>query len=66
MVRDGRNVVFVVGDDGRASARPVTLGWQEPGWIEVTDGLLASEHIITEGAALLSNGSALDLTAATP
>ena len=62
VVREGRDVVFVVTDERRASARPVTLGWQEPGWIEVTSGLLASDLIITEGAALLSNGSALDLT----
>ena len=62
VVRDGRNVVFVATKDNRALAKPVTLGWQEPGWIEVTSGLLASDLIIAEGAALLSNGSALELT----
>jgi len=62
VVRDKQQVVFVVGKDGKAAARAVTLGWQEPGWIEITNGLSASDRVIIEGAAMIKDGSAVSLS----
>lgn len=63
--RGGSDVVFVV-SNGVAQARQVVLGWQEPEWVEITKGLDESEQIVVEGAALLSDGSSLQLTGNTP
>ncbi|MEP1472364.1 MAG: efflux RND transporter periplasmic adaptor subunit [Halieaceae bacterium] len=62
VMRDNKEIVFVAGKDDRAVARPVTLGWQEPGWIEITSGLLPSDRIIIEGAAMIKDGSAVSLS----
>ncbi len=58
VVRDGRDVVFVA-ENSRASARPITLGWQETEWVEVTSGLRATDRVVIEGASLLAEGSLL-------
>ncbi len=56
--RDGVDVVFQV-QDKWAIARPVSLGWRETGWVEVSSGLARDASIVVEGAALLSHGSAV-------
>lgn len=56
VTRNNQAVVFLVQGD-RAVARPVTLGWQEPDWVEVTRGLADRDRVVVQGAALLSDGS---------
>lgn len=58
VTRDGKAVVFVSSNNA-AVAREVTLGWQEPEWVEVTRGIAREDRIVVEGAAQLSNGSNL-------
>ncbi len=63
VVRRGeQNVVFVV-EGERAVQRPVELGWQEGDWVEIVSGLAAQDLVVTEGAALISEGSRLVITA---
>jgi multidrug efflux pump subunit AcrA (membrane-fusion protein) len=56
--REGDDVVFVVNGD-HASKRIVKLGWQEDDWVEVLEGLSTQDQVITEGSALVSDGSKL-------
>jgi len=63
--RDDDDVVFVV-DDQHASKRIVQLGWRGDGWVEVLEGLTAQDQVVTEGSALVSDGSQLIITAKNP
>ena len=56
--RNGNDVVFVA-DGGRAALRTVNLGWREDDWVEIVDGLTARDQVVTEGSALISDGSQL-------
>jgi membrane fusion protein (multidrug efflux system) len=62
VTRDGREVVFVV-DGNQVRAMPVTPGWREGGWVEIVSGITATDQIVIEGAALLSNGSRIEVDA---
>ncbi|NVJ98230.1 MAG: efflux RND transporter periplasmic adaptor subunit [Alphaproteobacteria bacterium] len=48
----GRNYVFVVVGD-EAQRREVNLGLRRPGYVEVIDGLIAGERVVTEGTMRL-------------
>ena len=51
VVPDGEGYrIFVVGTDGRAHARSVTLGQRGDSLVEVTSGLAAGETVVTHGA----------------
>lgn len=63
--RDGDDVVFVV-DGHHASKRIVKLGWREDDWVEVLEGLAAHDQVVTEGSALVSDGSQLVISAKNP
>ena len=56
--RAGRDVVFVVEGD-QARQRPVRLGWREDNWVEVLEGVSAQDQVVTEGSALIREGSRL-------
>ena len=60
--RGGNEVVFVV-DGEVASQRTVKLGWREDEWVEVVEGLIAHDRVVTEGSALISDGSQLVISA---
>lgn len=60
--RDNEDIVFVV-DGDRASKRTVKLGWREDDWVEVLEGLTAQDQVVTEGSALISDGSQLLISA---
>jgi RND family efflux transporter MFP subunit len=62
VTRDGHTVVFVVEGD-QARAMPITAGWREDGWVEIVDGITATDQIVIEGAGLLSNGSRVEVEA---
>ena len=63
--RGGNEVVFVV-DGEVASQRAVKLGWREDEWVEVVEGLIAHDRVVTEGSALISDGSQLLISANKP
>ncbi len=54
--------VFVVGADGKAQQRPVTLGPTTQGRTVVDKGLQDGEQVVTEGQMLLINGSPVQIT----
>jgi RND family efflux transporter MFP subunit len=56
--RGGNEVVFVV-DGEVARQRTVKLGWREDDWVEVVEGVMAKERVVTEGSALIHDGSEL-------
>ncbi|MGB0380300.1 MAG: efflux RND transporter periplasmic adaptor subunit [Luminiphilus sp.] len=56
--RGGNDVIFVV-DGDVASQRTVTLGWREDDWVEITEGVIAEDQVVTEGSALITDGSPL-------
>jgi membrane fusion protein (multidrug efflux system) len=48
--------VFVVGPDQRAVLKQVSIGRQKDGLVEILDGLVVGDKVITEGAAFAQNG----------
>ena len=60
VIRDDREVVFVV-SDGVVETRPVVLGWAEVDWVEILSGLSASDRVVVEGAALINDGSLVEV-----
>lgn len=54
-VRD--SLLWVVDSAGVARRRVVRLGLAGDGWVEVRDGLLPGERVVTAGASLLSDGA---------
>lgn len=58
--------VYVVGDTGTASVRPVMLGAADGDLVAVTDGLTPGEIVVTEGGDRLRDGAAVILPADTP
>ncbi|QFU77181.1 efflux RND transporter periplasmic adaptor subunit [Halioglobus maricola] len=59
--RGGKDVVFRV-SNGVAATLPVELGWREEDWVELVSGVTEHDIIITEGAALISQGSAVEVS----
>src|SRR5690606_9869176 len=60
--RDGRDGVFVIGDDGRtAHWRPVTIGIRDGERVQVLSDDLQTfrGHVVTLGQQLLSDGAAV-------
>jgi membrane fusion protein (multidrug efflux system) len=53
----GKNFVWVISSDGRASQRQVTLGEQVGGNFLVSDGLKAGERIVLEGILKVREGA---------
>jgi RND family efflux transporter MFP subunit len=61
--RDGREGVFVVGDDDRVTFRPVEVGIREGGRVQVRGEGVAG-RVVTLGQQLLDDGSLIDPKAA--
>lgn len=57
-IRD-RNFVFRAGDDGRAQQVFVTLGARRAGYVEVLDGLMPGDRVVTDGLVRVRPGVAL-------
>ena len=55
--QDGTKSVMVVGDDGAAHRKPVTLGIADADDVQVTGGLAATDMVITGGAYGLDDGT---------
>jgi RND family efflux transporter MFP subunit len=56
VTRGDREVVFVL-EGERAVMRPVSLGWREVEWVEITAGLETGDRVVVKGAALISDDS---------
>ena len=55
--QDGTKSVLVVGDDGAAHRKPVTLGITDADDVQVTSGLAPGDMVITGGAYGLDDGT---------
>ncbi|HMA10464.1 MAG TPA: efflux RND transporter periplasmic adaptor subunit [Steroidobacteraceae bacterium] len=51
-----RQFIYVV-QGPRVAKREVKLGRREPGFVEITDGLSAGDHVVVEGTLKLRDGS---------
>jgi multidrug resistance efflux pump len=62
--QDGSKSVMVIGADGAAHRKPVTLGVQDDKDVQVTAGLAPSDLVITGGAYGLDDGTKVKVGAA--
>jgi RND family efflux transporter MFP subunit len=63
--QDGSKSVMVVGADGAAHRKPVTLGLQDAQDVQITGGLAPSDLVITGGAYGLDDGAKVKVGPAT-
>ena len=52
---DGTMTVWVTSDNHHFKKRTVTIGLRQDGWVQILEGLIAGETVVTEGAVFLSN-----------
>ena len=52
---DGTMTVWVTNDRRHFVKRTVTTGLRQGGWVQILQGLLPGETVVTEGAVFLSN-----------
>jgi multidrug efflux pump subunit AcrA (membrane-fusion protein) len=62
--QDGSKSVMVVGADGTAHRKPVTLGLQDAADVQITSGLAPGDLVITGGAYGLDDGAKVKVGAA--
>ena len=62
----GRDVSVLVADGGVARARPITLGYDDGIWAEVSTGLTGSEHIIVSAGGVVAPGAPVAATQSGP
>jgi membrane fusion protein (multidrug efflux system) len=53
-----RQFVYVLEGD-KVAKREVTLGRREPGFVEITHGLVADDRVVVEGTLKLSDGATI-------
>ena len=63
--QDGNKSVMVVGADGAARTKPVRVGITDAGRVQVTNGLTASDMVISSGNYSLEDGTKVTVGAAT-
>jgi len=51
-----RQFIYVI-QGPKVNKREVKLGRREPGFVEITDGLRAGDHVVIEGTLKLREGS---------
>ena len=62
--QDGSKSVMVVGSDGLAQRKPVTVGIQDDGQVQILSGLSQSDMVITTGAYGLDAGTKVSVAPA--
>ena len=62
----GNYQVAVVGDDNKASIRPVKVGQRFGGMWEITEGVKPGERVIVQGAQKVQEGTAVTVKLWTP
>ncbi len=60
---DGKPAVFVVGDDGKVSARPVATGTRQNGRVAIESGLSEGVSVVVAGAGFLNDGNLVRVAA---
>ncbi|TGS71503.1 efflux RND transporter periplasmic adaptor subunit [Mesorhizobium sp. M3A.F.Ca.ET.174.01.1.1] len=60
---DGKPAVFVVGDDGKVSARPVVTGTRQNGRVAIESGLPEGAPVVVAGAGFLNDGNLVRVAA---
>lgn len=61
ITEDESSHVFVVGEGGNVVRRPVKLGYERDGKVEIVDGVAAGEKVVTAGKGSLSEGSQVEV-----
>lgn len=61
ITEDEQSHVFVIGEDGSVQRRPIRLGYERNGIIEVVDGVQAGERVVTAGKGSLSDGAQVEI-----
>jgi RND family efflux transporter MFP subunit len=56
----GKTSVFVT-EGGKASKKPVKLGFRNPQWCEIQEGLAGSESVVVKGKEKLSDGAPVQI-----
>ncbi|MDR1070868.1 MAG: efflux RND transporter periplasmic adaptor subunit [Gracilibacteraceae bacterium] len=59
--QNGENIVYVVNEENRAQAVVVQTGLNDGTYIEIIDGLLEGQRIVTKGNTLIDETSVMDL-----
>jgi HlyD family secretion protein len=62
--QDGSKSVIVVGDDGAAHSKPVSVGITDDGRAQITGGLTTADMVITSGNYALEEGTKVKVGAA--
>jgi len=66
ITEDELSHVFVIDDEGAARRRAVTLGFENDGLVEVSDGLSSGESVVTAGKGSLSDGMRVEVVGKGP
>lgn len=61
ITEDEASHVFVVGEGDNVLRRPVKLGYERDGKVEIMDGVTAGEKVVTAGKGSLSEGSHVEV-----
>ena len=61
ITEDEQNFVFVVGEGNGVSRRQIRTGYERNGEIEVIEGVVAGETVVTAGKGSLSDGSKIEV-----
>jgi len=61
ITEDEHSHVFVIDGEGNASRRNVSLGYERAGLIEVVDGVIMGETVVTAGKGSLSDGVKVEI-----
>lgn len=64
VTEDERSHVFVVDDTGKAVRRSVVLGYERAGLVEVREGVIPGETVVTAGKGSLSDGARVEVIGA--
>lgn len=62
-VRDGRQLVYVVGSDKHVRLRAIRTGYSKEGWTIVHEGLADGEKVVAHGQDGLTDGMMIDMGA---
>ena len=63
IMEDDLSHVFVINEDSSASRRAIQLGFEDNSLIEVLDGLVKGETVVTAGKGSLSDGTRVEIVA---
>lgn len=61
LTEDEQSSVFIIDEEGSAQRRPVTLGYEQQGRVEVIQGLSAGDRVVTAGKGSLSDGARVEI-----